>query len=184
MRSYLIAALGVVFLMTASLTASPEPERTTESAAILKLIVYRNPGINPANAQLITDSIILSGQQASVDTKIIAAIISVESRFNHRAAHGGAEGLGQLTRGTARSMGIQDPFSITQNVTGTTKYFKTLMDTWAKHPQQRDMALASYLTGPRRASLSGRSRRYINAVQVHYDRIVAYQREIPARTQN
>ena len=156
---------------------------TGESIAIRKLVTRRNPGISSENATLIASSLVDTGTQMGVDPKLVAAIISVESGFNHKAAYHGALGLGQLMRGTALRLGVTDPFSITQNITGTTQYVKNMMDYWAGHPQQTSMALASYLRGPeyvRRSKnpLAGRSEAYINNVMWAYNRILVYRSEV------
>lgn len=184
MLRFLLMCSVVIFLAFCPATASDEPAvPTAESVAIRKLITRRNPSITSENATLITSSLIETGQQLNVDPKLVAAIISVESGFNHTAAHHGALGLGQLMRGTALRLGITDPFSITQNISATTQYVKMMMDTWTGHPQQTSMALASYLRGPdyiRRAKdpLSGRSKTYIDDVMWHYNRILTYRSEL------
>ncbi len=174
----------VFFLAFSPLIASDGPlVPTGESIAIRKLVTRRNPRISSENATLITNSLVDTGKQMGVDPKLVAAIMSVESGFNHKAAHHGALGLGQLMRSTALRLGISDPFSITQNVTATTQYVKNMMDYWTGHPQQTSMALASYLRGPeyvRRSKdpLSGRSKAYVDGVMFHYNRILTYRSEV------
>ncbi|NBV82783.1 lytic transglycosylase domain-containing protein [bacterium] len=178
-RSWLYGCL-LVFGFVPSVLWADSASTPTESIAIRELIVRRNPRISSENAALISTSLVSTGQQMNVDPKLVAAIMSVESGFNHRAAHGGAMGLGQLMRGTAIRLGISDPFSITQNITATTKYVKIMMDLWQGHPDQTAMALASYLRGPdfvkrSKNPLSGRSKSYVDNVMWHYNRMLTYQ---------
>lgn len=168
-------ALFVFSLTTLTFSQTPS-ENCQTAAAILRLISDENPRISNNHAQLIATTIVQTSDTANIDPKLIAAIIAVESQFDHRAAHGSSQGLGQLTRATARGVGVSDPFSITQNVQGTTQYFQNLMGFWRNHPQQIKMALASYLTGPARASLTGRSKRYVDRVMRVHTRLVEYEK--------
>ncbi len=169
--------VGLFVFGLSPLTYSQTPsENRVAAAAILRLISDENPRIATNHAQLIASTIVQSSDTANIDPKLIAAIIAVESQFNHRASHGSSQGLGQLTRATARGVGVNDPFSITQNIYGTTRYFQSLMAAWRHHPEQISMALASYLTGPRRAALSGRSKRYVDRVLRVYTQLEIYEK--------
>ncbi|NBV41414.1 lytic transglycosylase domain-containing protein [bacterium] len=160
----------------------PVTSTVSETEAIVTMIRKRNAAVSSPQAQLIAQCIVESGQRQKIDPKLIAAVISVESAFNSRASHGGAMGLGQLMGATARRVGIQDPFSVTQNVEGTTRYIRSLLDAWTGHPQQLGLALASYLVGPNRINpkrgVSGRIHRYVDSVLWHYDRAIVYRNQI------
>ncbi len=84
------------------------------------------------------------------DWRWIAAQIYQESHFDPRArSPAGAQGLMQLTRRTARSMGVKDPYHPVQSIRGGVRYLKKLYDFYDK-ARGRDrffIALAAYNVG-------------------------------------
>lgn len=135
-----------------------------------------NPSVSSNNAFLIAQELAYQGKELKIDPKFVAAIMAVESRFNHRIAHNGAMGLGQLMGSTARSLGVRDPFSITQNVRGTSIYIKQNLDLFSTVETQGQLALACYLLGPRGVregrGFPVRVHRYVGLVNVHYNALL------------
>lgn len=80
-----------------------------------------------------------------VDADLIRAVIVQESGGDQRAvSHKGAKGLMQLTDGTARDLGVTDPFDPAQNIFGGARLLARLLGTFEGNLR---LALASYNAG-------------------------------------
>jgi len=114
--------------------------------------------------------------ETGVDPALLKAIIKVESNFSASAkSHAGAMGLMQLMPGTARDLGVDDPWDPEQNVTGGANYVKTMLK---RYNGDVRAALIAYNWGPgnyeRTAGLNvmpTETRKYINLVQQYYEQI-------------
>lgn len=84
------------------------------------------------------------------DWRLIAAVIYQESHFDADAeSFTGVEGIMQLTRETAREMGIEDRNDPKQSIMGGVKYLDRLYKGWrsANNPDRLLITLASYNVG-------------------------------------
>ena len=87
------------------------------------------------------------------DWRLLASQMYQESRFKPDAkSWAGAQGLLQLMPGTARQVGVRDPFDPEDNVRGAVRYLKWLTDFWDERIEDGDerlkFILASYNAGP------------------------------------
>lgn len=86
-----------------------------------------------------------AGRQYGVDPVLLAAMARTESNFDPAAVSpAGAQGLMQLMPGTAKGLGVTDPFDPTQSVDGAARLMRDLLDRFGRV----DHALAGYNAGP------------------------------------
>jgi soluble lytic murein transglycosylase-like protein len=117
-----------------------------------------------------------AAETAGLDPDLVRAVVKTESNFNAQAVStAGAMGLMQLMPGTARDLGVKDPFDPVENVFGGAKY---LGDMLKRYAGDLNKALAAYNWGPGNldrnlASGSGfmpeETRNYISRVNHYYD---------------
>ncbi len=87
-----------------------------------------------------------AARKYNVPVNIIRGIIEAESGFNEKAvSKAGAMGLMQLMPGTAKELGVSDPFDVAQNIDGGVKYFKKMLNLFKGNLVH---ALAAYNAGP------------------------------------
>jgi len=116
--------------------------------------------------------------QHQVDPLLIKAIIKTESNFNpYAVSPHGAQGLMQLMPETARDLQVTDPFDISQNIAGGTKYFRTMLDTYRGDLQ---LSLAAYNAGPGNVSRFGKVP-HIPETMAYVRKVIQYYRSYQRR---
>lgn len=84
-------------------------------------------------------------QKNNLDADFVRAVVKQESGFNeHATSRCGAAGLMQLMPGTAKGLGVIDPYDAEQNVKGGTKMLSNLLKTYGGN---KELALAAYNAG-------------------------------------
>ena len=106
---------------------------------------------------------------------LLAAVVEVESNGRvHRISPAGAMGPAQLTPGTARALGVGDPFDSAQNLDGAARYLASQLG----HFHDVRLAAAAYNAGP--GSIVGRAVPRNGETEVYVERVMrAYRRLRP-----
>lgn len=84
-------------------------------------------------------------QKYGIPVNVLTELVRAESGFNPNAkSAAGAMGLSQLMPGTARSLGVTNPYDPEQNLEGGAKYLSQQLKRFGSLP----LALAAYNAGP------------------------------------
>jgi len=108
-----------------------------------------------------------------LDAALIKAVIKVESDFNPRVVSSkGAQGLMQLMPGTAKEVGVSNPFDPSQSIYGGSLYLRKMLDSFDRN---LDYALAAYNAGPTTVKRYGgippykETQNYVKRVKHYFD---------------
>ena len=93
-----------------------------------------------------------AAQRWNVSSALLAAQLYAESNFNPFAESGaGAQGIAQFMPGTARALGLADPFDAEQAIDAQAHLMRDLLRRFAAVP----LALAAYNAGPNAVAACG-----------------------------
>ena len=102
-----------------------------------------NSSLTPAQARWLGYAVVAAAARCRVDSRLLASVIYIESRFDHRSVSPmGAEGLGQLMPRAAVGLGV-DPRDPLQNLLGAAWLLRLNLDEFKSVP----LALAAYNAG-------------------------------------
>lgn len=117
----------------------------------VNLACYYNRKLGLAEAQAIVTCLFQACAAYGVPRPLMASLIYAESSYNPRdCSHAGAMGLCQLMPGTARGLGVTQPYDIQQNIYGGTHFLADLLRRYGRSDPSRQvaLALAAYNAGP------------------------------------
>lgn len=124
---------------------------------------------------IIENNIREASKKYGVDANLIRAVIRQESGYDPRSlSKAGAQGLMQLMPETADALNLSDPWDVTQNIDGGTRF---LRDQLSAFDGNLKLALAAYNAGPEAV------RRYNNTIppyaetQDYVTRVLQYYRQ-------
>lgn len=144
----------------------------SSSARLRELIRRYNSDLSASQVREIAHWTEFYSHQYGIDPRLIAGLVARESGFDPKArSRTGARGLGQISAALGKDLGIRDRTDIQENLEGTTRWIRTLYDTWladgVEEHQAIHWSLASYRQGlarTREVGIPANVARYINEV--------------------
>ncbi len=155
--------------------SEPQADATNVAA---KSLAISPTGLKKATSQKAVvekyhDIIATAAADNNIDPNLVKAVIMQESGGNPNAISSkGAKGLMQIMDGTAKMLGVTDPFDIKQNIEGGVKYLAGLIKKFEGDIQK---ALAAYNAGPGAVQKYGgippydETTDFVNSVMSHFN---------------
>ncbi len=112
----------------------------------IKLETLRyNKRLDDDTALLIAKTVVIESRAQGIDPGLVSLVIAAESSFRPQVVSPcGAQGLMQLMPATARSLGVEDPFNIAENIRSGITYLANQKERFG----DVTLALAAYNAGP------------------------------------
>lgn len=134
---------------------------TNEAVATwMQWVMGQNGNLTQIQARLIVESVLYYSYKFTIDHRLVFAMMKYESNFNPSClSHAGAMGLTQLMPGTARYLGVSDPWDIQQNIMGGVRYLSEQLYSFEgkgkSNYDQTILGLACYNAGPNAVKRAG-----------------------------
>lgn len=130
-----------------------------------RFIKNHNRKLSYAQANYIATCVIGFGLRYRVDPILVMAVLIAESDFDPGStSHTGAMGLGQLMPGTARDLGVSDPYNMLQNIYGCVKLLSSHINKYKRltgdDVSALQLAIAAYNAGTGAVARAGGIPRY------------------------
>jgi hypothetical protein len=181
---HIVAGALAVLLSTAASPASAASTTITSShlTEYARVLTQFNPNLSTWESRELADRVRIESLFYQLDPRLLVALVATESSWHPYAVSPvGARGLGQLMPGTAAGLGV-DAFSPHDNLNGTARYLRGLLDRYAAYPQTQRyrLALAGYNAGPGAVERFGgippysETQAYVRNVMSLYDRLTLY----------
>jgi soluble lytic murein transglycosylase-like protein len=121
------------------------PSTGSRSSLMLRKVGSPRRAYVAPNAEIYDEIIRLASRTHGVPAALVKAVIAAESAFDPSAlSPKGAMGLMQLMPGTAKDLGVDEPFHDESNVHGGTRYLRQMYDRYGDWLR----TLAAYNAGP------------------------------------
>jgi len=125
---------------------------------------------------IIEKSIHKAARKYNLPAALIKGVIRAESNFQVKAvSHAGAQGLMQLMPGTAKELGVDNPFDIEQNIDGGARYLRKMLDSFGGDIK---VALAAYNAGPGAVAKYGGQIPPYQETERYIDRVLRFSKQM------
>lgn len=112
---------------------------------VLDASMKAKSGDDDVSKEEINGLIDVYAQKNGLDADFVRAVVKQESGFNEKAtSRCGAQGLMQLMPGTAKGLGVVNPYDAEDNIKGGTKMLSNLLKTYGGN---KELTLAAYNAG-------------------------------------
>jgi hypothetical protein len=125
---------------------------------------------------IIENSIHKAASRYNLPASLIRGVIRAESNFEVKAvSRAGAQGLMQLMPGTAKELGVDNPFDIEQNIDGGARYLRKMLNNFGGDIK---VALAAYNAGPGAVEKYGGNVPPYRETEQYIDRVLRFSKQM------
>ncbi|MEW6281898.1 MAG: lytic transglycosylase domain-containing protein [Candidatus Eremiobacterota bacterium] len=127
---------------------SPPPPAGAAEDFLTWWLGFHNPQDPASRTRAVARALVREAGNNELDPYFFASLVQVESAFDQDAVSvSGAVGLGQLMPTTAAGLGV-DPYDPDQNLAGSARMLRRLIQAWQHTENAEARALAGYNAGP------------------------------------